>query len=129
MEDWNNDVRVTVPSAASEFLTALRFECLQEPNSIAQEIYDELDETEDGEVTPKEYCEVARKHTARLTDDQCKEIIKLMDEGNFPFSTCSNKQFVQWCANEKVESDFDADWQLRVITTEFSPSPNSRQPT
>jgi Ca2+-binding EF-hand superfamily protein len=53
----------------------------QEPNSIAQEIYDELDATEDGEVTPKEYCQVARKHTARLTDEQCKEIIKLMDEG------------------------------------------------
>ena len=100
----------------------------KEPNSIAQEIYDELDETQDGEVlplpllppfpsqpplipestlppksfvshtlpgdsltcahemsllqvTPKEYCAVARKHTARLTDEQCKEIIKLMDEG------------------------------------------------
>jgi len=33
------------------------------------------------QVTPKEYCIVARKHTARLTDEQCKEIIKLMDEG------------------------------------------------
>jgi len=52
----------------------------KEPNSIAQEIYDELDETEDGEVTAKEYCAVARKHTARLTDEQCKEIVKLMDE-------------------------------------------------
>ena len=83
----------------------------QEPNSIAQEIFDELDETRDGEVcargpratpcyfvptsvrlstlncihtrqvTPQEYCKVARKHTARLTDEQCKEIIKLMDKG------------------------------------------------
>jgi len=52
----------------------------KEPNSIAQEIYDELDATEEGEVTPQEYCAVARKHTARLTDEQCKEIIKLMDE-------------------------------------------------
>ena len=52
----------------------------QEPNSIAQEIFDELDNTNDGEVTPKEYCEVARKHSAHLTDDQCKEIIRLMDE-------------------------------------------------
>ena len=53
----------------------------KEPNSIAQEIYDELDSKSDGTVTPKEYYDVARAHTARLTDDQCKEIIKLMDEG------------------------------------------------
>jgi hypothetical protein len=31
-------------------LTDLRRRVVQEPNSIAQEIYDELDETEDGEV-------------------------------------------------------------------------------
>ena len=52
----------------------------KEPNSIAQEIYDELDSKSDGTVTPKEYCDVARAHTARLTDDQCKEIVRLMDE-------------------------------------------------
>ena len=52
----------------------------QEPNSIAQEIFDELDAKEDTEVTPKEYCEVAHKHSARLTTDQCKEIVRLMDE-------------------------------------------------
>ena len=33
------------------------------------------------QVTPSEYCSVARAHSARLTDDQCKEIIRLMDEG------------------------------------------------
>ena len=33
------------------------------------------------QVSWQEYCRVAREHTARLTDDQCKEIIKLMDEG------------------------------------------------
>jgi hypothetical protein len=31
-------------------------------------------------VSWQEYCRVAREHSARLTDDQCKEIIKLMDE-------------------------------------------------